>query len=167
MKRFTVIKEFPNYAITRGGQIKRVKKARGTRVGYILKSFPVAGYPAYDLRQTGKRRVVYALRLVAMTFLPNAKRSAWVNHKSANKQNPRVSNLEWTTPKGNTAHAVRTGLSPVGSRCRHSILTTKDVKGIRKRLARGERGCDLATEYEVSRQAVCDINRGRNWKRVV
>src|SRR5260370_3140317 len=106
MGRFAVIKEFPNYAISRGGQIKRIKKARGPRVGRILKSFPVAGYPAYDLRQNGKRRVLYAHRLVGMAFLPNAKRLAWGNHKSTSKPNPRRTNRQWTTPTGNTAPAV-------------------------------------------------------------
>lgn len=165
MKRWKAIEQFPNYAITRGGRVKRIARARGTHVGHILKPFPVAGYPAYDLQQDGKRNVRYAHRLVAQTFVSNPKSLNRVNHRSGNKQNPRASNLEWVTPSGNTAHAVRSGLAPTGSRCR-SKLMTRDVLDIRKRLARGERGCDLATEYGVARQTICAINRGRNWKKV-
>jgi hypothetical protein len=33
-----------------------------------------------------------------------------VNHDDGNKRNPHVSNLEWETYRGNTRHAVETGL---------------------------------------------------------
>jgi len=166
VNRFKVIEQFPAYAVTRGGQVKRTGKARGAKVGRVLKHFPVVGYPAVDLRIGGKRTVNYVHRLVALTFIPNPQNRSWVNHKSGNPKNPRASNLEWVTPKGNTAHAVSTGLSPVGSRCRQAKLCTADVRDIRARLTRGERGCDLAVEYEVSRQTICSIKKGRNWRRV-
>jgi hypothetical protein len=164
--RFKVIQQFPRYAITRGGQVKRILGGRGARVGRVLKAFPVSGYPAYDLWQNGKRRVVYAHRLVAATFLSNPQSLNRVNHRSGNKQNPRASNLEWVSASGNTAHAVITGLSPVGSRCRGAKLCTIDVRDIKQRLSQGERNCDLAAEYNISRQSVSAIAKGRNWKRV-
>lgn len=166
MSRFKVIEQFPNYSVSRGGMVKRVRKARGAKVGRTLKAFPVSGYPGVDLWQNGKRKVVYIHRLVAATFVPNPERLNRVNHKSGNKRNPRASNLEWVSPSGNSIHAVSTGLSPVGSRCRQAKLCTKDVHDIKERLSQGERNCDLAKEYSVSRQTVSAIVTGRNWKRV-
>jgi hypothetical protein len=40
------------------------------------------------------------------------------------------------------------------------------VQSIRSRLARGERQCDLAAEYGLSRPALCDIAKGRRWRGV-
>lgn len=45
-----------------------------------------------------------------------------------------------------------------------AVLTFDEVEQIRRRRAEGERGKDLAAEYGVSQQAICDIHKGRNWR---
>lgn len=48
----------------------------------------------------------------------------------------------------------------------NTILTESEVKEIRRRRKHGERGNDLAQQYGVSKQTICDINKGRSWKEV-
>lgn len=42
-------------------------------------------------------------------------------------------------------------------------ITRQLADAIRARLRSGERGCDLATEFSVTRQLVSDINVGKTW----
>ena len=54
---------------------------------------------------------------MAEAFISNPKNKPFINHIDCNKQNNKVSNLEWVTAKENTQHAVKTGLmSPTRER---------------------------------------------------
>lgn len=44
---------------------------------------------------------------MAETFIPNPNNLPEVNHKDENKQNPKVNNLEWCTPKYNSNYGTR------------------------------------------------------------
>jgi len=57
----------------------------------------------------GVRKDISVHRIVALAFIPNPKNLPEVNHKDRNKLNPHRNNLEWTTPRANIQHAVRTG----------------------------------------------------------
>jgi hypothetical protein len=48
--------------------------------------------------------------LVAKTFIPNKNMNLQVDHKDGNKENNKVSNLEWVTAKENVQRAHDTGL---------------------------------------------------------
>lgn len=68
------------------------------------------GYLDVGLYKNNKAKFYSVHRLVAETFIPNPKNKPTVNHKDGNKQNNRVSNLEWATCKEQMEHASKTGL---------------------------------------------------------
>jgi hypothetical protein len=45
-------------------------------------------------------------------------------------------------------------------------LVDSDVIEIRRLLNSGVRGCDISKQYNISQQRVCDIRKGRGWKRI-
>jgi len=69
-------------------------------------------YPSYNLTIDGKKKKVKVHRMVAEAFLPKEEGKNIVNHKDGNTKNFNVSNLEWTDEKGNSKHALETGLKP-------------------------------------------------------
>lgn len=72
----------------------------------------ITGYPT-DSNNYLKHYRVPIHRLVATTFIPNTdSKKIFVNHIDGDKQNNRVSNLEWVTPSENCTHAYQTGLRP-------------------------------------------------------
>lgn len=85
----------------------------------------------YDLTDgKEKRRLVFAHRLIAENFhIPGS--GPFVNHIDGNKNNNWIGNLEWCTFTENMRHAFRTGLIPLGSKRKHSVLSEVDVVLIR------------------------------------
>lgn len=69
-----------------------------------------AGYMVCTYNNSTKSKLVHIL--VAKLFIPNSdqNKKLRVNHKDGNPKNNKVSNLEWTTPKGNAQHANKMGL---------------------------------------------------------
>jgi hypothetical protein len=78
--------------------------------GKIREVKPPMGYANISFNINGKIVPALVHRLVATAFIPNPENKPFVNHINGVKNDNRVENLEWVTPKENTQHASKTGL---------------------------------------------------------
>jgi hypothetical protein len=122
----------------------------------------------------GYRRVMIARkqhsihRLVAEAFIPNPENKPQVNHVNGDKTNNCVENLEWCTGSENIRHRIDVlGVTTsVGENHPGAKLDEQRVLSIRERLSAGEKGRDLAKEYNVVFQTISDIKRRKLWKHI-
>ena len=122
-----VIPDFPDYAVSDWGRVKRAipilpSGCIGGRgwPSAILK-FKWAGrkreYAQVCLCRGPERHYRYVHRLVATAFIPNPKNAPDVNHIDGIKAHNEMENLEWVTNSRNHIHAVLAGLrKSVGAR---------------------------------------------------
>ena len=106
------------YFVSNLGRVKSSGKVGKNRFGgnfifsdVILKeAITNWGYSRIVLQLNKVRKHVRVHRLVAIYFIPNPLNKAEVNYIDGNKQNNKVENLEWVTPKENEAHSYKIGL---------------------------------------------------------
>lgn len=128
-------------------------------------------------------------RIIAECFIPNPDKKREVNHINGIKTDNRVENLEWVTPKENTNHARRIGLTkPRDMRVvrigwkKHkekillkqalrvsgegnpmAKLSEEQVLKIRQLFKNGMSLKDIYTSLHLPRQTVTEILQGRRW----
>lgn len=107
-----------------------------------------------------------AHRLVVKTFLGTIPDGYQVNHIDGDKSNNFIGNLEVLTPKENSQHAVRTGLSkPMsGPRNGMSKLQEDDVLDMYEMFRCGRSNAEVATVHGVDSGYVSLIRHGKRWK---
>ncbi len=92
-----------HYEVSDKGRVRSIKSR-----GLILKQGFTNGYQCVWLRRENKRKVKFWVhRLVALAHLPpppGDPRDFFVNHKDRVRINNISINLEWVTPRENTAH---------------------------------------------------------------
>lgn len=97
------LRDYPDYAVTPNGT---VVSYRVHSEGREMSPSVSTGYAKVSLvDKSGETRNVQVHRLVAMQYIKNPKKLEIVNHLDGDKLNNDVSNLEWTTRKGNGEHA--------------------------------------------------------------
>lgn len=94
-----MLKDYPNYGITKSGVIYNLKRKRRKITNYWL------GYEKVNLSKNNKTYTEWVHRLVAITFIENKEGKPEVNHKDGNRKNNTVENLEWVTRSENQKHS--------------------------------------------------------------
>jgi predicted glycosyltransferase involved in capsule biosynthesis len=100
-----LIPEYPNYSITKEGNIINNKKNRELKL--ILGNM---GYYQVSLSNKGKIKNFNIHRLLAVAFLDNIENKKSINHINGIKTDNRIENLEWVTAGENNQHAYNIGL---------------------------------------------------------
>lgn len=100
MERYVTIARHPNYEVSDLGHI------RNKKTGTVRKLTRRGEYQ--KVRLNNRDESVH--RLVADSFFDGDHTGLQVNHKDGNKENNKLSNLEWVTPSENIKHVYRTGL---------------------------------------------------------
>lgn len=155
------------YSVSSAG---RVRANFGKHKGYpkiISGNIISSGYRHITLCIDSREDRKSIHRLVMETFFPEG-RHLFVNHKNGIKTDNRIENLEWCTMQHNTQHAFDTGLAKpmLGSKHPMAKITEEDAKAIVSMRRAGYKGCELAAEFGISQQSVCDIVHGRTWLHV-
>lgn len=115
------------------------------------------GYKYVALRINNKYSNKIIHRLVAEAFIPNLFNKTEVNHIDSNRENNKVDNLEWTTPKENMLHAKTKGSIERGEDRYNVKLSNLQVEKIRLTHNTYRFQKDIADEYNVSRALICKI----------
>jgi len=107
-------KPLPNfekyYLISNLGNVKGLNyKSKGVAKNLSL-TRNRQGYVRIKLQVDKKPFVIFVHRLVALTYIPNVDNKKEVNHINGIKDDNRIENLEWVTPKENMKHAKDFGL---------------------------------------------------------
>lgn len=104
---------FGTYLVSQQGDVYSLRNCRVIKVRPGIKPGGYEFVGLVDDQGCTKYKMVH--RLVAETFISNPSSLPAVNHISGNKRDNRPVNLEWCTPRQNTAHAFDIGLLKRGS----------------------------------------------------
>lgn len=89
-----------------------------------------------------------------------------VAHNNGDAHDNRARNLRWATAGENSQDRDEHGTSARGERHYAARLREDDVRSIRRRARDGERQCDLADEFGMSRPGINNLIHGRSWGHV-
>lgn len=134
----------------------KILKTRMTKGGYL--------YVNLYSRVGRKTHKIHAL--VALTFIGPRAEGLQINHKSGNKLDNRLSNLEYVTASENKLHAVNFLRRGIGEQHGRSKLYPNSISDIRKRLNDGESLASIGKRYGVTSGAISSIKQGRTWTHI-
>lgn len=153
------------YAVSDQGRVKRNAPGPGTYVGRILRPVLLKnGYLSVVLCTNNLQVRHYVHVLVAEAFLGPRPEGKETNHKSGDKMDNQVANLEWVTRSENALHARSVLGLERGEANGNSKLTEADVREIRNLYAAGaDSQQQLADQYGVNEATVSRVVRRERW----
>lgn len=125
------------------------------------------GYPQITFQVDGKRYDRLLHRLLGLAFINNPENKPFINHIDGDKQNFKLDNLEWCTPKENAIHASENGLLAVGEDSGTNKITEAQAKMILDDLNNGMKQVDVINKHSfATRSIVQKIQYGTRWKHI-
>lgn len=158
------------YQVSNMGRVKRIKQARGTHVGKVLKEvLGKDGYVYVKIFKEGLGKRYSPSRGVAQAFIPNPENKPQINHKNGIKTFNWVENLEWVTRSENCLHAYRVLkiTANQGEKNGQAKLKAKDIPIIRQLLKEGNLlHREIGKIFGVRRATIDDIKNGYAWTHI-
>jgi hypothetical protein len=157
------IPDWPEYTISKKGEVCRVTGACGAVVGKTLKwTILKNGYAKVALCRDSCRKEYLVHRLVALTYIGNAE-GLDVCHFDGDKLNNNLENLRIDTRKGNMADQIRMGKTPRGEKCGSNKYSIEFVKSIKNKLTNGVSVTFLHNETGIPKPTLYGIKSGATW----
>ena len=177
------VSEFPDYAVSSFGRVKRVAPDGRNHRCRILKSFVANhGYDMVCLCNADGKHKKLIHRLVCEAFHGSAPTELHqVAHGDGTRTNHHADNLRWATRSENMEDARAHGTmaigerhgrtrsperTPRGERHGHAKLTEADVQAIRSSERFNGSGLALAARFLISPATVSIIRSGKTWRHV-
>jgi hypothetical protein len=163
---FFPIKGFEDsYAISKNGEIMRIKKAHGARQGRILKNqfHSKRGYLIIRLTTKEKSKSFDVHVLMANTFLGRVDNKLQVCHNNGIKTDCRLENLRLDTVESNQMDRVIHGTSNRGTRNGQNKYPTNLILDIKNELKNGKSAVEIAKKFGVSASHVRNIKNLQRW----
>jgi hypothetical protein len=168
IETWTPITDFPNYAVSDCGNVKRLTDARGTAAGVVLQGdLDKYGYRVVLLRNQHLRKTVKIHRLVAAAFIKPIPKDMQINHKNGVKLDNRVENLEIVTAGQNVRHSFRNLGRKTSSGYGATHLSDEQVLQIRRLKSEGVRQNEIAHRFDLSVGRVSAIILRKSYKDVI
>lgn len=154
------------YQVSNLGRVKSISYGAEKIRKPVLSS---PGYFSMVLYKNNEPKLVRIHILVAVAFIPNPDNKPEVNHRFGNKNDNRVSELEWVTQSENLQHAYNTGLKRRGSDHPRAKFTEEQVRYIREVCIPGNREFGisaLARKFNVNVESISRIYHRIRYKNV-
>lgn len=153
-----------NYEVSSAGQVRRITRKKGAKVGRILKPATTPfGYRTVNF--DGKMKFVHVL--VLETFVGPRLEGQEARHRNDVKDDNVLAYLCWGTHAQNYADRVANGGGNHGSRHGLAKLTEENVSAIRAAYVhRTITQRQIAKQFGVSRECVGRVVRRRTWAHV-
>lgn len=150
----------PNYFVGDDGSFwKNTKSGMKRRYGRLCRKHIMVGF--------GRNTKNYYLHhLILMAFVGPRPKGMECRHLDDNPRNNKLTNLKWGTREDNMMDRARNGIDNKGSRNGMSKLTEDKVRQIKRKIRMGARLSQLAIEFNISRENLTGIRRGRTWSHV-
>ena len=153
-------------------QDKETAKRTGAEMAKIYTNSK--GYKVAILQINNQRKYVYVHRAMAESFIPNPKEYPLVNHIDGDKSNNYITNLEWTTYKYNSEHAIEHELfdprSTVNKVRGEKVWTNKYpeqlIHEVCKLLEQNVGPSEIARRLPITYINVMGIKRGHSWTHI-
>jgi hypothetical protein len=166
-EEWRTIPEFPDYAVSNMGNVKRISSGNATHAGRLKSpSLNSRGYLIVRLRRDGKSLTKPVHILVGRCFIGLRPVELQTNHIDGDKLNNHVHNLEYVSASENIIHALRLGLSSPrkGERNPLAKLTKQKVLEIRASASLGY--AELGRKYSVRPSTIWAVLTRRTWREV-
>lgn len=142
------------YRVSNQGRVMSLHRNREK----LLKTSPDnVGYPVVNLALNKHHQKHHVHVLVTMAFFGKRPQGAVVNHLDNNPLNNHVDNLEYTSPYGNTHHAIDIGAMQRMSR--DTVLRIINLLNTTNHSCAG-----IAKITDTGKNAVISIMNGRSWR---